>query len=105
MNVNFNNLRRQCVNRYNDLCKKLNDATIKETENREFVDNYGWIGKGTIIIDAEDIQSDMDDLRMLIGSIAMVYEEGSKEFANIYEEMFPENTDKTMASFNEENDD
>lgn len=101
MKVNFNNLRKQAVYRYNILCQKLNAATRKSNEN-DYLDGYGWVSKGCIVIEADDIQKEMDDLRMMIGSIAMVYEEGSEEFANVYEEIYPEGAEKKMESFNEE---
>ena len=101
MKVNFNNLRRQAVHRYNDLCVKLNQAKVT-TDDNVFIEGYGWLHKGDIVIRCEEIEKEMTDLRMLIGSVAMVYLEGDKEFANVYEEMFPENTDKQMAEFNPE---
>lgn len=102
MKVNFNNLRKQAINRYNQLCVKLDSAIRKEKDEKEFLDGYGWIQKGTIVIDADDIQSEMDDLRMLIGSIGMVYEDERKDFKDVYSEIYPEGSEKNMESFNEE---
>jgi hypothetical protein len=102
MKVNFNNLRKQAIYAYDRLAEQLNAATIKKDDYSEWVDDYGHITKGTIIIEAEDIQRNMDDLRMLIGSIAMVYQEGDEEVKDVYSEVFPEDSDTRMVCFNDE---
>ena len=100
MKVNFNNLRRQAVNKYNALCDKLNHAKIKDKQHI-FIEGYGWLQEGDIVIGCEEIQSEMEDLRQLIGSIAMTYQD-DKEFADVYSEMYPEDSEKRMSEFNPE---
>ena len=51
-----------------------------------------------MIVDAEDIQEHMDDLRMLIMSICCVYEEGNEEFADVSEQV---DANGGVAYFNE----
>lgn len=104
MEVNFNNLRTQAIHSYDSLCKKLNEAILKEGCDTAFLDGFGLIREGVIVIDAEDIQKSMDSLRMLIGSIAMVYEPGDEKFKDVYSEVFPENEDTRMQSFNDTED-
>ena len=86
MKVNFNNLRKQAIYSHDRLVQKLNSAN----EN------------GTITIDAETIQREMDDLRSMIGSIAMTYEDNNEDFKDVYSEVFPEDKDERMKSFNDQ---
>ena len=71
MTVNFNNLRKQAVFSYDRLVKKLNQK----------------IEDGNITIPVEDIQEELDDLRMQLMSIAMVYEEGNEDFKDLSDEL------------------
>lgn len=87
MKVNFNNLRKQAIYACDRITEKLNRAIDKE---------------GTITIEAEDIQKEMDDLRMLIGSVACVFEENNEEFKDVYSEVFPEDKEGRMKCFNDE---
>lgn len=87
MKVNFNNLRKQAVYSYDRLVDKLNNS-ISEDD---------W-GRKVVQIDPENIQEDLDDLRSLILSIAIVYEEGNPDFKDISEEINIEN----IKCFNEE---
>lgn len=104
MTVNFNNLRKQAIYAYDRLTQKLNDAIIKNDEqyaepNDESYQNI----KGYVLINAEEIQKDMDSLRQMIGSIAMTYIEGDNEFKDVFQELFPEEHEG-LKHFNEEND-
>jgi hypothetical protein len=102
MNVNFNNLRKQAVYAYDRLAEKLNRSKAGKESHGEYIDGFGRIYETTIILDCEDIQDEMDDLRSMIGSIAMVYREGEDEFKDVYSEIFPEGGNKKMAEFNPE---
>lgn len=75
MSVNFNNLRKQAVYSYDRLVDKLNNS-ISEDD---------W-GRKVVQIDPEDIQEDLDDLRRLVLSIAMVYDEGNPDFKDVSED-------------------
>lgn len=68
---------------YDKLTAKLNDNLNDENN---------------IIIDARDIQENMDDLRMMIGSIALCYEEGDPDKADVYTELY--GYDGGMKQFN-----
>lgn len=87
MNINFNNLRKQALYSYDKLVNKLNDSI-----------SYEWNSK-KIEINPDDIQEDLDDLKMLLGSIAMVYEPDDENFKDVYSEVYP-NEDDEMVSFN-----
>lgn len=80
MDVNFNNLRVQTMIAYDKLCTKL---------------NYVIDGSGIIIISAEEIQKDMDELRGCVGSIACVFEKDNDDFKVVRDEVI-------MAEFNPE---
>jgi hypothetical protein len=82
MKINFNNVRRQACFAYDRLCKKLNFS--KEYE-------------GYMLIDPSSIQKEMDDLRSMIGAIAMTHEEGNEDFQDIFEQEYP--APKSMESF------
>lgn len=105
MKVNFNNVRKQAIYRYDSLVEKLNKAILKDDQWAKPNDVYHGQEmniKGYVLIDAEDLQKDLDDLRMLIGTIACTYEEGNEDFANVYDEVFPEEKEERMQSFNDE---
>lgn len=103
MKVNFNNVRKRALIRFNELTNKLNESIIKNDDqyarpndfNREI--NL----KGFIVIDSEDIQEYMDDLRMLIGTCAMTYEEDNEDFIDVFSEVHKEGEDG-MVCFNPE---
>lgn len=73
MNVNFNNLRAQAAYRLDDLTKKLNAGLMKQRAFEFVTDENGKEKEfeGDLLITAEDIQKDMDDLRMLIMTIGL----------------------------------
>lgn len=85
MEVNFNNLRKKACRAHDRLVQKLNNA----------VDDDNMLH-----INCDDIQSDMAELKQLIGSIAMCYLEGNPEVADVFSEVYPE--DEAMADFNSE---
>lgn len=104
MEVNFNNLRKQAVYAIDSLTQKLNNAIIKTDDEHAKPNGCDWSVnlKGYVLIDAEDIQKQMDSLRSMIGSIAMCYEPDDKDFADVYAEIFPKDKDTRMKCFNEE---
>ena len=83
MEVNFNNIRKQACIAYDKLTAKLN-ANLNDENN--------------IIIDARDIQENMDDLRMMICLIALCYEEGDPDKVDVYTQLYWD--DGGMESFN-----
>jgi hypothetical protein len=108
MKVNFNNVRKQALYRYDSLVNKLNSAIIRN-EDQFAKPNDLFHGcdvnlKGYVLIDAEDIQETLNDLRMMLGTIASVYEEGNDEVQDVFSEVYPEGSGKEMACFNEEED-
>lgn len=76
------------------MASKLNIA-IKEYEK-------DYSEKGTLVIDCNEIQREMDDLKGLIGSIAMCYDENYPDMKDIFEEIYSD--DKTMVDFNPKDD-
>lgn len=106
MEVNFNNLRKQAVYAIDSLTQKLNNAIIKTDDECAKPNGCEWSVnlKGYVLVDAEDIQKQMDSLRSMIGSIAMCYEPDDEDFADVYAEIFPEDKDTRMKCFNDEED-
>lgn len=99
MKINLNNLRKQSLLRFDELTKILNYHIIQESGTEYAKPNgfdYSVDLKGFVVVDAEDIRKQMDDLRQLIGSVAMVYEEGVENFADVYEQAFPEDGQLTI---------
>lgn len=96
MRVNFNNLRAQAAYALDKLTKELNAAKLPESE---WVEVDGEWKTGDILLDAEDIQKHIDDLRMMVMSIASVYEEGNEDFKDMSDHI--ESTGG-VAYFNEE---
>lgn len=75
MKVDLNNLRLQTAFAYDRLVKTLN-ANIKDKS---------W--DPTVIVSAEDVQEDLDDLRQMIVSLCCVYLEGDDNFKSLADEV------------------
>jgi len=108
MKVNFNNVRKQALYRYDDLATKLNAAIIKDDEQwarpNDIHHGHSINLKGYVCIDAEDLDELMNDLRMLIGTIASCHVTDDPECTDVFSEVYPENTDKAMVCFNPESE-
>lgn len=87
MKINFNNVRMQACYAHDRLVKYLNACNDHE---------------GYLLVDPELLDKHLNDLRQMIGSIAMTFEEGSEDFKDVYQEIYPE--PKTMETFNYEED-
>lgn len=90
MNVDFNNLRKQAAYSLDRLTRKLNDAII--LNNQYAVPNGTFHGqemniKGYVLIDADDIQKTMDNLRGEIAAICYTYEKDNKDFKDVFDEV------------------
>lgn len=83
MEVNFNNLRKKTCIAYDRLGRKLNSSINED---------------GCVEVPAEEIQAQMDDLKQLIGSIAMCYNKDDPNMIDVFEETYP--GDKSMIDFN-----
>lgn len=101
MTINLNNLRKQAIHGYDSLVEKLNNSIIKKNIHSETNDDECCNIKGYVLINANDIQKDMDGLRRMIGAIAMTSIEGEDDFKDVYQEVFP-NEDQQMKLFNNE---
>lgn len=105
MNIDFNNVRKQAIYRHDELVKKLNDAIIKEDQwakPNDVIHGHDININGYVLIDSENLNKVLNDLRMIIGTIAMTYDEDSLDFSNVYEEVFPDGSDKRMEIFNKD---
>lgn len=103
MTVNYNNLRKQAIFSYEKLVEKLNGSIIKESQFAEPNDEGHTNIKGYVLINAKDIQKDIDGLRRMIGAIAMVSMEGQDDFKDVYQEVFPKE-DQSMKTFNDDDE-
>ena len=83
MEVNFNNLRTKTCIAYDRLARKLNSSINED---------------GCVEVPAEEIQDQMDDLKQLIGSIAMCYNKDDPDMIDVFEEIYK--GDKSMIDFN-----
>lgn len=104
MTINYNNLRKQAIYSYESLVEKLNNSIIKKNQHTELSDGEYSNVKGFVLIDAKEIQKDIDNLRKMIGAIAMTSVEGEEEFKDVYQEVFPDE-DQSMKLFNDEAED
>ncbi len=104
MTINYNNLRKQAIYSYESLVEKLNNSIIKEKQFAEPNDEGHCNIKGYVLINANDIEKDINNLRRMIGAIAMTSVEGEDDFKDVYEEIFP-NEDQQMKLFNQEQED
>lgn len=105
MKVNFNNLRLRTLKAHDRLVGILNGAIVPEDQmiTVEQPDNApSHFLHGGVVLDVNDIEEVLNDLRQYIGSIASVYQEGDPEFKDVFSEHYPEG--KSMAIFNPEPD-
>ena len=72
MKVDFNNLRINAANAYNDLVKVLN----RERN-----------GNGLVKVYEEDLEEPLRDLKSMIGAIMCVYEKDNPEFKDVVNEV------------------
>jgi len=87
MKVDFNNLRLQTAFLLDNVIKTLNNGKLPE-ENHAHVlldDNTHKIGN--ILVDYEDLDDDINELRMAVITLICCYEEGNDECANMYDEL------------------
>lgn len=103
MTVNFNNLRKQALYSYDSLVEKLNDSLLEDLEygRKKNEKREGGLIKGDMLLNSEDIQKEMDELRRLLGAIAMVYVPEDENFKDVFSEVYP-NQEDGMALFNAE---
>lgn len=101
MKVNFNNVRKRALIRFNELTNRLNESIIRNDDQHAKPNDFNREVnlKGFVVIDSEDIQEYMDDLRMLIGTCAMTFEEDNEDFVDVFSEVHPKNG---MVCFNPE---
>lgn len=104
MSVDFNNVRKQALFAYESLVNKLNEAIVKKDQYVDLNDEDSININGYVVIDVEYIQKNMDSLRSFIGIMAMTSIEGDEDFKDVYEEVFPEEEEKSMICFNPESE-
>ena len=79
MTIDFNNVRKQALYSYDKLAKTLNEAIEQlKAHDEQYME-----------IDPEDIQRDMDDLRLALFSIAGTSMENNDNFKDVSEEAEP----------------
>lgn len=100
MNVDFNNVRRQAMIQFEELTKRLNAAIIKDEQAHADTKDNSYIRiDGYVLIDADEIQTLMDDIRMMIGTIAGTSDKGNPDFIDIFQELHPNDG---MVCFNDQ---
>lgn len=106
MNVDFNNLRKQTAYSLDSLTKELNDAILKTTQYAVPNDAYHKQEmdiKGYVLIDPEDIQKIIDNLRSQVACICYTYRKDDEDFKDVMGEV---EENGGLAWFNnEENED
>ncbi len=104
MNVDFNNLRKQAAYSLDDLINKLNGAILKDSQYAK--PNDVWHNqevdiKGYVLIDKDDIQRVLDNLRSEVASICFTYEKDNEGFKDVFGEV---EENGGLGWFNEESD-
>jgi len=84
MKVNFNEVRKRALLAYERLCGKLNEAIVDRK----------------IDIHVQEIQKDMDDLKLNLGVIAMTFDPDVEGFDDVFSSVYDE--DERMTQFNQE---
>lgn len=88
MTVDFNNLRKQTAYSLDRVIKILNAGILPE---KEFA-NHTSEGKtkhweGNVLVDAEDLQRHIDDLRQNVGFLLCVFEKDNPDFRELFDEV------------------
>ena len=85
MKVDFNNLRAQAAYALDNLTKELNAGILKHNEVVFEEDKNGKevTKRGNVLVDSDDIQKHMEELRSLVMGIASVYEPDDDEFKDM----------------------
>lgn len=114
MEVDFNNLRKKAVYAYERLAKTLNASIRTEGDGEFLAPNYNVNNKTPnywphVAVRTADIQEAMDDLRGLIGTIAMLHDDEDADVRNVFDEIFPPDHETptegpSMTVFNPEED-
>lgn len=89
MKVNFNNLRKQTAYSLDRVIKILNDGILPEKEYASHKQEDGkfkhW--EGDVLINAEELQKHIDELRSNVWVLLCCYEEGNPDYQCVYEEV------------------
>ena len=90
MQVDFNNLRKQTAFALDDLTNKLNNAILKKSQYalpNDVYHNQEVDIKGYVLIDSDDIQRIMDELRSNVAAICYTYNKDDKDFKDVMGEV------------------
>jgi hypothetical protein len=102
MDVNINNLRKQAAYSLDKVIKTLNNGILPEkTFSSHDVDGKSKQFEGDVLINKNDIQKNIDELRSNIWVLLCVYDDKDPDFKCVYEEV--ENSGG-IARFNEDID-
>ncbi len=85
MKVSFEGLRSHLLSSYNSLTRKLNNATEKDSDGRDY---------DKIEINASEIERDMEGIRNIVVTMAYMFKEGEDGFKEMenphFEDFHPE---------------
>jgi hypothetical protein len=88
MTVDFNNLRKQTAYSLDRVIKILNAGILPEKEFASHTlegKTKNW--EGNVLVDAEDLQRQIDDLRQNVGFLLCVFEKGNPDFKEVWQEV------------------
>lgn len=91
MKVDFNNLRKQLAFSFDKVTKKLNEGILPDKA-------YNGEKQGNILVDTEDLQKSMDELRSCIVSLLCCYEKDNPDCVSVYEDVL---NNGGLAKFND----
>ncbi|MDR2146428.1 MAG: hypothetical protein LBE91_08225 [Tannerella sp.] len=91
MKVNFNNLRLQTAYALDNVIKTLNAGIMPEShsildDNRDERGRDIWY-RGDILVEREDLEKDMTDLRHCVYTLICCYEEGNPDYKMLDDEL------------------
>jgi hypothetical protein len=89
MTVNVNNLRKQAAYSLDRVIKTLNRGILPEKEfaSHELEDGTYKHWEGDVLVDKDDLQRDLDNLRSNIWVLLCCYEEGNPDYKAVYDEV------------------
>lgn len=99
MKVDFNSLRRQTASNLDAVIQKLNDGKL--SFSIDALNNSQTTIRGNILVNAHELQSDLDALRSNVWALCCIYQEGENAFPEVSEQV---EKDGGIAIFNPEPD-
>jgi len=96
--LNFNGIRKQAILIYEDLVDILNSSIIRE-QDKIYINGHPIGQKKYVLVEVDKITTSLNSLNFLLGVIALAKLDGNEEISDVYSEMFPDGSGKSIKCF------